>query len=69
MTKTRQERHKRRLAETDRGILRKIGEAYNEQRDEIGDSDLYNEQPVRLEVWLTLGEARRARTVAHQEAA
>ncbi len=33
--------------------------AYNEQRDQIADSDLDNEQPVTLSVTLPLGEWRR----------
>lgn len=33
--------------------------AYKEQRDEIADSDLDDEQPVSLQVTLPLGEWRR----------
>ena len=37
----------------------KIVRAFVEQRDPIADSDLDDEQPVTLQVTLTLGEWRR----------
>jgi hypothetical protein len=35
--------------------------AYAEQRDEINDSDLDDEQPIKLSVSLTLGNIRQTR--------
>ncbi len=43
-----------------------IAKARAEQRDEIGDSDLYDEQPIRLDVSLTLGDARAATRLARE---
>lgn len=42
-----------------------VAKAAAEQRDAIGDSDLYDEQPVTLTVSMTLGDARTARAEAH----
>lgn len=42
-------------------VLQKVLAAYGSQRDPINDSDLDNEQPITLTVYLNLGELRRAR--------
>ena len=42
-------------------VLQKVLAAYGSQRDPINDSDLDNEQPISLQVYLTLGEVRRVR--------
>jgi hypothetical protein len=42
-------------------VLQKVLAAYSSQRDPINDSDLDNEQPITLTVYLSLGELRRAR--------
>ena len=42
-------------------ILQKVLAAYGNQHDPINDSDLDNEQPITLTVYLNLGELRRAR--------
>lgn len=39
-------------------ILREVLRAYHEQRDPIPDSDLDNEQPISLNIRLTLGQGR-----------
>lgn len=43
-----------------------IAKARAEQRDEIGDSDLDDEQPIRLSVSMTLGDARAASRLARE---
>ena len=40
-------------------VLQKVLAAYGSQRDPVNDSDLDNEQPIALSVYLTLGELRR----------
>lgn len=42
-------------------VLQKVLAAYGSQRDPINDSDLDNEQPIALHVYLTLGEIRKMR--------
>lgn len=42
-------------------VIQKVLAAYGSQRDDINDSDLDNEQPISLNVRLTLGEIRNAR--------
>lgn len=42
-------------------VIQRVLAAYGSQRDKIGDSDLDNEQPVALNVHLTLGDIRRVR--------
>lgn len=50
-------------------VLQKVLAAYGSQRDPINDSDLDNEQPISLNVYMTLGELRMARRfVFHQGA-
>lgn len=41
--------------------LQRILAAYGSQRDDIGDSDLDDEQPITLSVSLMLGHIRAAR--------
>lgn len=45
-------------------VIQKVLAAYGNQRDKINDSDLDNEQPISLTVYLTLGELRNARRAA-----
>ena len=42
-------------------VMQKVLAAYGSQRDPINDSDLDNEQPISLTVYMTLGELRNAR--------
>lgn len=42
-------------------VLQKVLAAYGSQRNQISDSDLDNEQPISLSVYLTLGEVRQVR--------
>lgn len=42
-------------------VLQKVLAAYGNQRDPINDSDLDNEQPISLHVYMTLGELRQVR--------
>lgn len=42
-------------------VLQKVLAAYGSQRDPINDSDLDNEQPITLTVYMTLGDLRRMR--------
>ena len=44
-----------------RAIVKAIQTAYDEQRDPIPDSDLDSEQPLTLNVSLTLGDVRLSR--------
>jgi len=46
--------------------LQRVLAAYGSQRDDIGDSDLDNEQPISLNVYLTLGDIRKARRAVMQ---
>ena len=41
--------------------IQRILAAYGSQGDPIGDSDLDNEQPINLRVYMTLGDLRMAR--------
>lgn len=43
-------------------ILHRVLAAYANDRDEIPDSDLDNEQPITLQLRCTLGDIRNART-------
>ncbi len=42
-------------------VMQRVLAAYGSQRDDIGDSDLDNMQPISLSVSLHLGDVRRAR--------
>lgn len=42
-------------------VLRKVLAAYEAQRDQITDPDLDDEQPITLNVSLTLGDIRKMR--------
>jgi hypothetical protein len=42
-------------------VIQRVLAAYGSQRDDINDSDLDDEQPLKLTVYLTLGDIRRAR--------
>lgn len=44
--------------------LRPFVESYKQNADPVGDSDLDNEQP--RDVWVTLGDCRRARSVLQE---
>jgi hypothetical protein len=46
-------------------LIKQVLAAFKEQRDEIGDSDLYGEQPVTLRVSTTLGELRKVRSASY----
>jgi hypothetical protein len=42
-------------------IVQRILAAYGSQRDDINDSDLDDEQPIGLHIYLSLGDIRRLR--------
>lgn len=42
-------------------VVQRVLAAYGSQRDDINDSDLDDEQPLSLNVSLTLGDIRRIR--------
>jgi hypothetical protein len=42
-------------------VAQRVLAAYGSQRDDINDSDLDDEQPLSLNVYLTLGDIRRLR--------
>ena len=42
-------------------VVQRVLAAYGSQRDNINDSDLDDEQPLSLQVYLSLGDIRRAR--------
>lgn len=48
-------------------FLRDVEAAASSQRDDIGDSDLYDEQPVTLMVQTDLGKLRGARAALRSE--
>lgn len=48
-----------------RPLCEAVAKARQEQRDAVGDSDLYDEQPIRLDVSMTLGDARAAAMETH----
>jgi hypothetical protein len=50
-------------------VIQKVLAAYGSQRDKINDSDLDDEQPIALNVYLTLGEVRAGRTAVIQSGA
>lgn len=52
---------RRRETEALVNVVQRTLAAYGTQRDDVGDSDLDNEQPIVLMVRMTLGDLRRAR--------
>jgi hypothetical protein len=42
-------------------VVQRVLAAYGSQRDRIEDSDLDDEQPITLNIYLTLGDIRMAR--------
>lgn len=50
-------------------VLQRVLAAYGSQRDDINDSDLDNEQPISLSVYLSLGDIRLARRFVSHEGA
>jgi hypothetical protein len=42
-------------------VIQRVLAAYGSQRDNISDSDLDDEQPIGLHVYLSLGDIRRVR--------
>lgn len=50
-------------------LLREVLEAFKLQRDDIGDSDLDNEQPVSLHLSTSLGTLRKVRMLHHAKKA